>query len=1222
MALDTFKNIDLTIEHANRDNFIPRQFSSEGDISGRTLTVQITENGVPAEITGAILRLVWTNKTTGLTGVDDFAEVDASNGIFTIDYPQFNTRGTVEMAIQIYFQGKVTTVRKFEMTVQPINGNFRYIIESQEFYALTQALNEATKANPRGIFNSLTELQNAFPHGTDGTYLVKDGDTAKSYIWKNNEWFLVSNYQQMFLDKQSVSMKNIDVSTYISMTSLQKQSVSNNVSRGFYNKDHTVTDSYKWSFKVLGVKKEDSLSYSLSTNQTKNDDVFMFFDNSGNLISSSKEFSGTFTASQNGFVVLNHKINYDRKNASDKPIGTSDLILSSKISGSIRLPVSKTKIDLVREGYQDIYQDHDAYIETKKAYTSNYVNVIPESWYKITGAFGEGNGVYAINKPIYKSTKGDNNVVDDLVYIPKNVTSVMISSLVDSEVFFDLVGNVPAYFLFSEYNQEKKTITALPKKAIENILETKKYPIFNGLNSGYFDDKGFRKQKDNASHRIIPMNKNDYLTFELPEVSYSFSTYLFITKEKVNAYSEKKVTFTAEDDGILVLNYPFVSTKENVPQIFSDINLTKSYIDYEEDIQIFSKGKDGYHDLGQNGGTPYFNPNRKDLYTTESIEVKRGGIYFISGLFGRSHGVVGYDADMKNGMFLYRLSKGNNYVDKDVLFIPDNIKYIEMSTFAGNEMKLQYSGVDTLELLVSSIKKTKYSDLENLPLTTSQNFPEGSPYDYKFFRQWGRRDFYNDYDSFGEKIVKFDTNIFAKKSAINPILGSGIQLSVQDGKLLAKGSGLVRMQISDYFPFSTYRLKIGDISSGTVGFTFGDNQLSNYIDISTSSTNTIINVYAADSLVATKTLNKSFKNTTLQVQHTGRSVILFEYKNDVTAIVGRCDFGTFLDARQEKFTTIWKSYIRFESTNDSTVNSISEFNSAIRSGSNSVSIRFLTYENGDFIQRGNYMYFLVEGTGETIPDLFTQLIKINFATGEVQSIGAVFLVRGDGVDEGILLGDDSIKVVYDRRDKKWKGISCGMEYQGLANDNDRPKLYFETFQDFLEGGIIIVRNAVQIKDSSGLNAGTSETKYSEDYDFYFDDDTQTWNVTGNFVSGGYAIYTTPDLKKNYGTKIVYTQKDEGVRDTGNQFVKFGENTFLTTGGTNNKLGIREISGKYLGELDIENPLSSETSGPWCTLVPYKNGDKTEIYLLSFDRVDLTSGAYDHGGLYCWKALKK
>ncbi|MBC9703293.1 MAG: CotH kinase family protein [Leuconostoc sp.] len=212
MALDTFKNIDLTIEHANRDNFIPRQFSSEGDISGRTLTVQITENGVPANITGAILSAVWTNKTSGISDITEFQAVDSANGIFMLTYPShMMTRGTVEMAIQILYKGQNTVTRKFDITVQGVNGNFKAIIEAQQFNYLTQMMARVSEMEERyssigdgsiqGVVATKAELSTVYPNGVSGIAVVS-GENAW-YYYKNGTWV----YGNKFVDGNA--MQNV-----------------------------------------------------------------------------------------------------------------------------------------------------------------------------------------------------------------------------------------------------------------------------------------------------------------------------------------------------------------------------------------------------------------------------------------------------------------------------------------------------------------------------------------------------------------------------------------------------------------------------------------------------------------------------------------------------------------------------------------------------------------------------------------------------------------------------------------------------------------------------------------------------------------------------------------------------------------------------------------------------------------------------------------------------
>ena len=45
MELDKFRDVDLVIDHVN-DIFFQNQFVSQNDNNGRSLTVQVTNNGV------------------------------------------------------------------------------------------------------------------------------------------------------------------------------------------------------------------------------------------------------------------------------------------------------------------------------------------------------------------------------------------------------------------------------------------------------------------------------------------------------------------------------------------------------------------------------------------------------------------------------------------------------------------------------------------------------------------------------------------------------------------------------------------------------------------------------------------------------------------------------------------------------------------------------------------------------------------------------------------------------------------------------------------------------------------------------------------------------------------------------------------------------------------------------------------------------------------------
>lgn len=671
---------------------------------------------------------------------------------------------------------------------------------------------------------------------------------------------------------------------------------------------------------------------------------------------------------------------------------------------------------------------------------------------------------------------------------------------------------------------------------------------------------------------------------------------------------------------------------------------------------------------------------KENYATTGFVPVTPDSFISVNAMFGAGNGVVGYDSNRNFVNVLSKNIKGDNYATEKLIKIPSNINFVRISTnktvpFGVWEVKITkknyvsgggdgssvnvdvapigaYNGINAINAAYPSgaegivlntadgywyywqdgswRKGAIYpiSDKRNLlGGVTEVNFPAGSPLDYTYYRQFGRCDFYNDSDSFGIYESDFSTDVFKPKSNINNIAGnSKFTVSQSNGKILFNNptaNGITASQVYGYFPFSTSRLKIDTITgSAKTGLIFGDLSLTNYLAVKVGSSSITGELVLNGAVAKSVQFGISSPNgKTLQVQNTGRALIAFIGTNDQYTEVGRFEFGNVFDGRKEKYTDIWKTFMFASTDSFSSTDSvlISGFNTGIRSGSNSVSIRFLTYEDGTFIQKGNYMYFLVEGTGQTISDLFTQIVRINFKTYEVQSIGAIFELRADGVDEGVLLGDDSIKVVYDRYDQVWKGISNGMEYNDYGNSADRPKLYFETKQNLLEGGIIIVRNAVQVKDILGKNVGTSQTTYSEDFDFYYDANEKLWHITGNMVSGGYIMYTSPNLKNQYTTQSVITSVSAGVRDTGNQFVDFGGTKYITTGGASNNLGLRAYDGTYLGPLNVDVPLSPLTNGPWTTLVPFLDGDKTQIFLLSFDRVDLLQGSYDHGGLYCWKA---
>lgn len=145
MELNQFRDVDVVLDKAN-DNIIQKQFVSAGDKDGRSLTVQLTDNGVIGEIIGAALNLYWHNQASGLTDLSAFYVVDRTTSVFKIDYPQnMLTPGKVIAYIQILHGGKVTHTKPFEITVQKLAGTTRGVLATAEYGALVTTLAKANE---------------------------------------------------------------------------------------------------------------------------------------------------------------------------------------------------------------------------------------------------------------------------------------------------------------------------------------------------------------------------------------------------------------------------------------------------------------------------------------------------------------------------------------------------------------------------------------------------------------------------------------------------------------------------------------------------------------------------------------------------------------------------------------------------------------------------------------------------------------------------------------------------------------------------------------------------------------------------------------------------------------------------------------------------------------------------------------------------------------------
>lgn len=235
MELEKFKDVDIVINHVNSSfNFNP--FVSQNDNDGRTLTVQITENGAIGEVPGLSLNLRWSNQTSGLTDLSAFQLINKEKSLFQIKYPKnMLNPGKVIASIQIIQNGQVAHSKQFEITVQQLAGEAKGIIGKAEYSALVEVLADSNKfrtdidkldgdkANkkdvdemirtvgsgaPKGKFNTFDELKLKYPNGAEGIYLVTQN--GHWYYWDTSakSWMDGGVYQATELEVESVKTEN------------------------------------------------------------------------------------------------------------------------------------------------------------------------------------------------------------------------------------------------------------------------------------------------------------------------------------------------------------------------------------------------------------------------------------------------------------------------------------------------------------------------------------------------------------------------------------------------------------------------------------------------------------------------------------------------------------------------------------------------------------------------------------------------------------------------------------------------------------------------------------------------------------------------------------------------------------------------------------------------------------------------------------------------------
>ena len=171
----------MRIDKANQ-RFLDYQNAKVGDVNGRELLVQITNNGVVEDQTGTTLKLNWQHEN-GNQGSTKFKVVDIKTGKYSLYYPkEMLYKGSVDASVEINSNGQITHTM-----------NFKIIVHADVFNG------EAGTVN--GVFISLADVNK------------KLDDREKEYVELRSRQSSVENQfddiKQEMLDKDVISAPEI-----------------------------------------------------------------------------------------------------------------------------------------------------------------------------------------------------------------------------------------------------------------------------------------------------------------------------------------------------------------------------------------------------------------------------------------------------------------------------------------------------------------------------------------------------------------------------------------------------------------------------------------------------------------------------------------------------------------------------------------------------------------------------------------------------------------------------------------------------------------------------------------------------------------------------------------------------------------------------------------------------------------------------------------------------
>lgn len=270
-------------------------------------------------------------------------------------------------------------------------------------------------------------------------------------------------------------------------------------------------------------------------------------------------------------------------------------------------------------------------------------------------------------------------------------------------------------------------------------------------------------------------------------------------------------------------------------------------------------------------------------------------------------------------------------------------------------------------------------------------------------------------------------------------------------------------------------------------------------------------------------------------------------------------------------------------------------------------MRPIRYENGDIMTERGKVY--LTASVRMHKDMFQGVFSWVPGTAEFALTGAVFYDCGDGK----WCGDVAASVLYHRAEKRWYLWVCAFSHGHI--------LARAAFDGDPRFGVNVIDVTLMEKAAEG--APMSEFKGfadDEDPDFFYDEQQNRWLMSIcriNRETGGYEYVFFESDQPFDGYRCIGKSKD-GC-ETGGSFVRVNGKIYFVCGNDMKKKSDYRIyseNGLEKGKFDFPD---GGFRG-WGTVMPIRQGSRTRLYWLTFDRcLGSADWNWSYGNLYCYEA---